>query len=495
MKNSLATLVATVVVTTFLFSGIIVAQETQTPPQPNVVIILVDDLGWADVACFGSKIYETPNIDQLAAGGMKFTSGYAACAVCSPTRAAIMTGRYPARLHLTNFIPVVRTHAMMQAGDKPELEYSQATAKKVGCPPVPFWMNLEEKTVAELLKEAGYTTCQIGKWHLGPHVSHGPRQQGFDESHGGCELGQPPSYFDPYKRNRAPESLWGGIPTLPPRTTGEYLTDRESDEACDFIRRSKDKPFFLYMAHYAVHTPIQAKPKLKDYYQKKIDAQKIKSKQKNATYAAMVHSVDESVGQIMKTLEKESLAENTLVIFTGDNGGLMGPTNNTPLRAGKGTPYEGGIREPTIITWPGKVRPATTSDVPVTSVDYLPTICEATGINLPKDHVIDGASIVPLLTNDGQWKERPVYWHFPHYRGYAPYSIIRNGPWKLIRFYTPVGHHHELYNLDEDLSEANDLAEKMPEKVKLLDTLLVNHLKATNAQLPKRVSSSTTSRK
>jgi len=456
------------------------AQKTvraATPEKrPNVVLILIDDMGWIDTGCYGSKFYETPNIDRLAAEGMRFTDGYAACAVCSPTRAAVMTGRYPARLGVTDWI-----RSRFQGGKIPDdkknpSEYVGGKNRKLLCPPNALWMELEEITIAEALKPAGYTSCHIGKWHLGADDWY-PEKQGFDFNIGGCDFGQPPSYFDPYVRKGQ-----GTIPTLEPRRQNEYLTDREADEAVGFIRNHKDKPFFLYMAHYAVHTPIQGKKDVIEKYKAKTPTD-----QKNPTYAAMVESVDDAVGRIMDTLDELNLRDDTIVIFTSDNGGLIGPTSNKPLRSGKGFPYEGGIREPVIVRWPKVVKAGTISHEPVTSVDYMPTICEAVGVSPPSDRDIDGVSLLGHLKSAGRSKldREAIFWHFPHYRGnVVPYSIIRAGDWKLIKRYE--GKTFELFNLKDDLSETNELSEKMPEKVRELDAKLTAWLQKSGAKMPRQ---------
>jgi len=447
--------------------------------QPNIVFIIVDDLGWVDTGCYGSKYYETPNIDHLAAEGMRFTNAYAACAVCSPTRAAVMTGRYPARTGITDWI-----HWRHFEGDPTDANQSHRTeyvgdeSNKLLCPPNPYWMDRKEVTVAERLKSAGYTTCHIGKWHLGPDAWY-PEHQGFDYNIGGCDYGQPPTYFDPYRR----ESNTPNIPTLEPREPGEYLTDREADEATDFIKEHKDEPFFLYMAHYAVHTPIEAKDELIRKYKNKP-----KYGQKNATYAAMIDNVDQAVGKILDTLDDHNLTRDTVVFFTSDNGGFSRYTNNAPLREGKGYPYEGGIREPLIIRWPGVVKPNIISDEVVTSVDYLPTICDIVGIPLPAGPKIDGVSLARHLRSNGkaQLGRDAVYWHFPHYRHgnlIVPYSIIRCGDYKLIKRYE--GKEFELFNLAQDLSEKNDLSDQMPQKVKELNAKLTAWLRETGAKLPR----------
>ena len=343
------------------------------------------------------------------------------------------------------------------------------------CPRNALWMESEEVTIAEALKPAGYASCHIGKWHLGMD-DHYPDKQGFDVNVGGCDYGQPPSYHDPYVNRR----LKQGIPTLKPRKTGEYLTDREGDEAVAFITKHKDQPFFLHMAHYAVHTPIQAKKGLLAKYQAKP-----KTNHKNAAYATMVESVDQAAGKILKALDDLGLAADTLVIFTSDNGGLLGPTHNAPLRAGKGWPYEGGIRVPLIVRWPGKVKAGSVCHEPVTSVDYFPTIVAASGRKLSIDRAIDGVNLLSALYGKGPLSRDAIYWHFPHYRGRGipPYSIIRARDWKLIKRYD--GKPFELFNLADDLSEKTDLAPTMPDKVKELDARLVAWLKRVRAKVPK----------
>jgi len=443
----------------------------------NFVFFLVDDMGWMDAGCCGSRFYETPNIDKLAAGGMRFTDAYAACAVCSPTRAAVMTGRYPARIGITDWIRWLDFKGnWTDPNEKGPTEYVGNRKRKLLCPPNPYWMKLEEVTIAEILKPAGYTCCHIGKWHLG-HDAWYPDRQGFDFNIGGCHFGMPPSYFDPYKNKKIKQ----GIPTLKPRRKGEYLVDREADEAVNFIRQHRDKPFFLYMADYAVHVPIQAKEEIASRYRGKP-----RYGQKSPEYAAMIQSVDESVGRIVSVLEEADIADRTVIIFTSDNGGLSQFTNNAPLRAGKGYPYEGGIRVPLIIRWPGVVKAGTISHEPITSVDYLPTICEIAGVRLPAGRKIDGLSLVDHLKSGGTTKlgRDAIFWHFPHYRDeIVPYSIIRSGCWKLIKRYE--GKRFELFNLRDDLSETNDLSGKMPEKVEQLNAKLTAWLKDTGAKLPR----------
>jgi arylsulfatase A-like enzyme len=476
------------------FGSCIPVLKTPKNKKTNFIIILVDDLGWTDAGCYGSKFYETPNIDRLANQGMRFTDGYAACAVCSPTRAAVMTGRYPARIGITNWISFLAESPYTKISSNKSnpsgyIDGYRGEVKKLLCPENPLWMELDEVTIAEVLKTAGYTSCHIGKWHLGPDKWY-PDKQGFDYNIGGCDYGSPPSYFDPYYRCEQMKS----IPTLKPRKEGEYLTDREADEACKFIRNHKDEPFFLNMAHYAVHRPIQGKGELIEKYEVKSPTH-----QNNSIYAAMIESVDQSLGRIMTTLDELDLSENTVIIFTSDNGGLMlpfcsfngfpGPTNNKPLRAGKAYPYEGGIRVPFIVRWPKVIEVGLTCTESVISVDIFPTICEIAGIEQPTDRTIDGKSLMPLLKQTGYWDRDAIFWHYPHYIGWSPemintpYSIIRSGNWKLIKHYEDES--FELYNLKNDLSEENDLSKKKPERVKELNTKLVDWLKETGAKLTK----------
>ena len=444
--------------------------------KPNIVFILVDDLGWTDAACFGSKYYDTPHIDRLASGGMKFTNAYAACAVCSPTRAAVLTGRYPVRTRVTDWLRNSQQGLKIPADKKNPTGFVGGKDKKLLTPTLPIWMEHEEVTIAEMLKEAGYATCHVGKWHLGPGEWL-PDGQGFDENIGGWDFGQPPSYFDPYA-NRNVKS----IPTLPPRKEGEYLTDREADEAAGFIKRNQDQPFFLYLANYAVHAPIQGKPELIEKYKKRTP-----TNQDNPAYAAMVESVDQAVGKVTGALDELGLSDNTIVIYTSDNGGAthFPATDNAPLRKGKGFPYEGGIRVPAIVRWPGEVEPGSVCHEPMCSVDFLPTLGAAVGAK-PSGRVIDGVDLAPALRQTGSLNREALYWHFPHYwwgTNVRPYSIVRAGDWKLIKHYEDSA--IELYNLKEDISEKVELSKQHPAKVKELEKMLTAWLKETGAKLPK----------
>jgi len=449
---------------------------------PNVILILVDDMGWMDLTCQGSDFYRTPNIDRLASEGLRFTNGYAACAVCSPTRAAVQTGRYPHRVGVTDWIRSLFQRGNRGTPEKNPVEYVGGKRNKLLCPPNPFWMEHEEITIAEALAVKKYQSAYIGKWHLGDEAWY-PEGQGYTENRGGCDYGQPPSYFDPFNNPKHKhETIRAGIHKLPGRKPGEYLTHREADEAEALIRQWKDQPFFLQIAHYAVHTPIQAIPEI---------AAKYKSTpgktQKNSKYAAMVESVDDSTGQVLDLLKELEIDDNTVVIFTSDNGGLDNkdnPTDNAPLRSGKGYAYEGGIRVPFLVRWPGVVPGGKVSDEPVCSIDLFPTIMEITGVALPGDRPIDGLSLVSHFKSGGEADidRNELFWHFPHYRhAPGPYSIIREGDMKLIKFWEGE---MELYDLKADLGEATNLAESQPDKVKELDAKLVKRLKADGARLP-----------
>lgn len=445
-------------------------------PKPNIILIAVDDLGWSDLACYGNSYHQTPNINQLALDGMLFTNAYAAAAICSPTRAALLTGKAPARTGITDWIRARFQGGVIPKDKKYHLEYVGDSSLKLLTPSNPLWMELQELTLAELLKSNGYTTCHVGKWHLGTEDWY-PEKQGFDYNYGGTDYGEPPSYFDPYYRNeQAP-----GITTLPPRKKGEYLEDRLADESINFIRTHRDKPFFLNLWNYAVHIPIQGKPELLKKYEEKTEA-----KYKSAAYAALVESVDETVGKIVATLKELKLENNTLIVFTSDNGGLErnDATDNDPLRAGKGYPYEGGIRIPLIVKWPGKIKPSSRTSTSVISYDWFPTLAAIAGIDISNLRQVDGKNLNPLLQGKKALNRNTLYWHFPHYREeiITPYSIIREGNLKLIKWYE--GNRFELYDLDKDLSEAIDLSEKMPLKVKQLNKKLDSWLRSVNAKLP-----------
>jgi arylsulfatase A len=423
----------------------------------NFIVFLIDDLGATDLGCTGSDLHETPNLDRFAKTAMRFTNGYSACTVCSPTRAAMLTGKYPARLHVTDWI----------AG------HQRPTAKLLP-PKWTQYLPREEVTVAEVFKAAGYTTGHVGKWHLGKKDEGWPTDHGFDINVGGTDRGQPPSYFSPYR-----------IPTLEDGPKGEYLTDREGIEAAKFIEKHREKPFFLYLPMYAVHTPLQAKQELIERFEKKI---KPGMRHRNATYAAMMFSMDEAVGRVLAKLDELKISDRTVVLFTGDNGGQLGGpqrvvTSNVPLRAGKGSVYEGGVRVPTFLRVPGVTKPGSECATPIMTIDYLPTFVELAGIK--SEAKVDGVSIVPLLRDPKAILARKdLYWHYPHYHpgGATPYGAVRSGDWRLIEFYE--GNRVELYNLRDDGSEKNDLAKEKPEAAKELLAKLHGWRKEVGAQMP-----------
>jgi len=430
--------------------------------SPNIVFILTDDMGWKDLACYGNRFTETPNIDALAKNGIRFTQAYAACPVSSPTRASIMTGKYPARLQLTNFIAGNRTDKdspVLPANWKPYLE-------------------AREITIAELLKGKGYTTGMVGKWHLGGHDSIGPWNQGFDFTRmigkNGLDYYNYSIFLDSYKN----EFIDKGT---------EYLTDKLTDYGVEFIERINEKPFFLYLAYSAPHVVIVPRPdKLMKYFRKYNDA----DEKFNPYYSAMVESIDDGVGQIIKSLNEEGVLENTLIVFTSDNGGLgldeLGPipTSVLPLRKWKGHVYEGGIRVPAIMSWQGNIKPGMISDEYFSTVDYLPTFCEITGINAIPGNT-DGISILKLMKGEQiTGAERPLFWHYPHFSNQLgrPAGAVRVGDYKLVESYETGK--LELYNLKEDISESADLSDKMKQKRQELYKLLLGWRKKVNANMP-----------
>ena len=407
--------------------------------KPNVVLIVIDDMGQRDCGCYGSTFFRTPHIDKLATQGMRFTDAYAACPVCSPTRAALLTGKYPARLNLTDWLP--------GRGDRPDQMLNRPTINQ--------HLPLEEVTLAETLKKAGYFTAHVGKWHLGGD-GFGPTDQGFDVNIAGDSTGTPRSYFAPFRRGKAV------MPALEDAPEGQYLTDRLAAEAAKLIAGHKEKPFFLYLPHYAVHTPLRAKKDVIAKYPNNYRG----GAQSNPVYAAMVESMDDAVGTVMAALDEHGLAENTLLIFTSDNGGLatteggpFGATYNGPLQAGKGFLYEGGTRVPFIVRYPGVVKTGTTSDVPVSSVDVFPTVLAACG--LTSDAKPDGVSILPVLEG-GTLDRDALYWHYPHYsnQGGMPGSSVRSGDYKLIEFFEDG--RRELYNVRKNPSETKNLIADEP---------------------------------
>jgi len=427
-------------VTAAALPGAAWAQQPARKRPPNIVFILVDDMGWPDLGCYGNTFHETPNVDRLARQGMRFTDAYAACPVCSPTRASILSGQYPAHVGVTDFI----------TGHWRPYEKLRVPKNRTQ------YLPLEITTLAEALKPAGYTSAMIGKWHLGGR-DHSPQKQGFDFAQQG----------------------------------GTNQTDKRvttyTNKALEFIEANKDKPFFLYLSHNTVHIPLEAPKALVDKYRRK---PKPATGVNNPTYAAMVEHLDWSTGQVLAKLETLGLSDETIVVFFSDNGGLRqiytgnGPivSTNTPLRDEKGTLYEGGIREPLIVRWPGKVEPGSTCHTPVTSVDFYPTFLEIAGAAKPAEQPLDGQSLIPLLEQRGRFEPRAIYWHYPHYHHSVPAGAIRQGDWKLIEFFDD--NHVELYNLTDDLGEKTDLAPSNPAKATELRDKLALWRRSINAAMP-----------
>lgn len=434
------------------------------PRKPNIVFILADDLGYTDVACFGSKYYETPNIDKLAADGVRFTNAYSCGPNCQPTRAALMSGQYGPRTGVYTVGGIDR----FDWQSRPLRPVDNVTS-----------LPLDKVTIADSLKKAGYATGMFGKWHLGTDLQHHPSKRGFDEAIESAGV-----HFD-FKTNP---------PTQYPR--GQYLADFLTDHAVDFIERHRDQPFFLYLPHYAVHAPHQAKKEWIAHFKGKQPV----GGHKNPAYAGMIASVDESVGRIRDTLDKLGLLENTLVIFSSDNGGVggyesagvhvKGITDNAPLKGGKGTLYEGGIRIPYVFYWKGKTTAGTKNTTPINSVDLYPTLLEIAGAERPHDYALDGVSYALLLTGEKTTLDRDaIFWHFPGYLGAAggewrttPGAAVRSGDWKLIEYFEDG--RQELYNLQDDISEKHNLAKENPEKVKELQAKLASWQQSVGAKMP-----------
>jgi len=408
------------------------AQTAKRPP--SIVLVLIDDLGWRDLGCYGrGDVFQTPNIDRLASQGMRFTQAYANCPVCSPSRAALLTGKDPARLHFTGHITATGQHR------HPE-------NNRILPPDDYLYLRHEEVTLAEALKPAGYVSASIGKWHLGDR-GFWPEDQGFDVNIAGWTHGSPPSYFYPYED---PKKDWNpSIPTLKGGEPGEYLTDRLTDESIRFIEANQDNPFFLYLSYYAVHTPLQAPEELVNKYTAAFAGLETGV---DPTYAAMVEKVDTNVGRVMDTLDRLNLADNTVVVFFSDNGGADIATTNAPLRESKSWLYEGGIRVPLILRWPERIAEGVTCDEPVIGTDLYPTLLNAVGMGTDPDEPLDGVDLAPLWNGSGHLDERSLYWYYPHYsKSQQPGAAIRRGDWKFIEFYDPW--RFELYNLATDPEE------------------------------------------
>ena len=451
--------------------GALAAGRGAPRPPMNVVLILADDLGWADLGCYGADLHQTPHIDGLARQSVRFTDAYAAAPVCSPTRASIMTGKCPARLHMTTWL---------EASANPPQD------RKLVPPVTVTNLPHEEVTIAEALRERGYLTALVGKWHLGT-AEYYPETQGFDINIGGTLWGAPQTYFYPYRGQR----LYGGeiryVPHLEGGRPGEYLTDRLTDEALKIIDSAAGRPFFLYLAHHAVHTPIEGKAAMVDRYAARI---KPGMHHQNAGYAAMTESLDESVGRVLARLEQRGLAGNTVVMFASDNGGYINRfreqpipvTDNYPLRSGKGALYEGGIRVPLMVRWPGETRAGTVCAEPVISTDLFPTMLEVAGL---EGKAVDGVSLAPLLRGERARLERDaLFFHFPHYYPTtSPVSAVRHRDWKVIEFLED--HHVELYDVARDTGEHDNLATKLPGKAEELRRRLHDWRSSVGAQMPR----------
>jgi len=465
-----------------VFIWVLVAEPSafaQKSQQPNVIVFIVDDMGYSDVGCFGSDYYETPHIDQLASRGMRFTNAYASSALCSPTRASLLTGKNPARLHITHAIPI-KGYLRIANGKGTPLKDAD------------YVMNLplEEFTIAEALKDAGYATASIGKWHVCNEPAYYPEHQGFDLNVGGDHHGSTGNYFYPYhNRWRMAEGYpWQEWNTLSDGKPGEYITDRLTDEAISFIRENQEQPFFLYLSHYAVHTPIQAKEALISKFEEKApDSAKGHVK---PAYAAMIQSVDESMGAVMNTLKELGIDGNTIVVFTSDNGGQGRQTSNYPLRGNKGNFYEGGIRVPLIVHWPRVTAGGSVSDVPVITTDFYPTLLEMTGLPLIPEQHMDGTSLVRLLKGKKRLARKALFWHFPNYTGpnhpdpSGPVSVIRYSEWKLIESLETGS--LELYNLRTDPTESRNVASSEPVLVGSLKKMLADWRAEADVQMPQQ---------
>lgn len=446
--------------------------QPRTSGKPNILFILVDDLGASDLACYGADLHETPHLDRLAKESTLFTRAYAAASICTPSRASILSGKSPARLHMT----VWREEALRN----PVLSRKLIPPRTV--PDLP----LSEVTIAEMLRDNGYRTAHIGKWHLGD-AAHYPEQQGFDINIGGTLWGAPQTYNYPWRGDKHYRGEPRYVPGLGGSKPGDYLPDRLTDEALAFLDRASNQPFFLNLWYYTVHTPIEGKPELVAHYQEKLRAG---LNHQNAAYAAMVHNMDENVGRLLRKLEETGLAANTVLVFTSDNGGFINEhegakvTNNAPLRSGKGALYEGGIRVPLLVRLSG--QSGAVCETPVVGFDFYPTIAELTGSTIPASQRagMDGVSFAPLLRDPkAAIAERALYFHFPHYyTTTTPASALIDGEWKLIEYFEDGS--LELYHLREDPYERRDLAAREPERARRMQRQLATWRESIHAQLP-----------
>lgn len=446
-----------IISTVFVYTSCSSSSDTT---RPNIILINIDDMGWRDVGFMGSEYYETPNLDALAKDGMIFTNAYATASNCAPSRACLMSGQWTPR----HGIYTVNSSERGESKDRKLIPTKNNTI-----------LPNSQLILTEVLKSAGYRTCHAGKWHL----NDDPTTQGFDVNIGGCEAGNPGSYYPPYK----------SVPLDAP-SDGYYLTNLIMDKTLEFLESADEEPFFLYYSPYAVHGPIQPIKKLLPKYENK----PAWNEQNNAKYATMVENLDFQIGRLIKKLQKSGKLENTFILFISDNGGVYKVTKQRPLRGGKGSYYEGGIRVPMFAYWHGKIKKGTHSDIPVTNLDFYPTILDVVGISKPKDKVLDGQSILSLLTENKPQKERPLYWHFPIYlsNGNAecqdtlfrtrPGSAIRLGDWKLIEYFE--NNDIEFYNLKNDIEEEKNLAESNPVKANELLEMLKKWRKETNAPVP-----------
>lgn len=458
------------IVSTLLFVSLAAAPAQE---RPNFVFILVDDMGWADLGVYGSDLHETPRIDAFAAGSMRFTNAYAASPVCSPTRASILTGKHPARLHMT---------VWREAAKNPPLN------RKLVPPVTSDSLSHDEVTVAEVLREAGYRTAHVGKWHLGTAEFY-PQTQGFDYNVGGTLWGAPQTFFFPYSGSR-PFAGLRYVPHLGGGQPGEYLTDRLTTEALRILRRERGRPFFMHLAYHTVHTPIEGKPEFVEHYRNKVRRD---ARHRNPHLAAMVRSLDENVGRVLDVLDELGVADDTVVVLTSDNGGYVNRyaglqvTDNSPLRSGKGSLYEGGIRVPAIIRWPGVTPAGSVNHTPVSSIDYYRTILSLAGLPGDRTHnrFVDGIDLAPLLRDPAFKPDREaLFFHYPHYYATtSPVSAVRVGDWKLMRYYEDS--RVELYDLANDLGESRNLAPERPDLVEELLARLKAWWARVSAQHPR----------